>query len=208
MQRLLYIEASPRKNRSSSIQVAHNYLEAYRQKHPNAEVDTVDLWHHELPRFDADAIDAKYAIMQGHSLTEAERKSWRAVEQTIDDFKKADSYLFSLPMWNFGIPYPLKHYFDVIVQPSYTFQYSPSTGYEGLVVGKPVVVIYSRGGSYGPGTGGELFDLQKPYMESILRFIGFKDIKSIIIEPTAASEEAKENTIKHAKEEAIRLGSL
>lgn len=207
MKRLLYIEASPRKNRSSSIEVAHHYIDAYRKKHPTDEVETLDLWHHELPRFDGDAIDAKYAIMHGHSLTEAERKSWRAVEETIANFKKADSYLFSIPMWNFGIPYPLKHYFDVIIQPSYTFQFSPSTGYEGLVTDKPAVVIYSRGGAYGPGTGAESYDLQKPYMESVLRFIGFKDIRSILIEPTMASQEVKENAIKHAKEEAVRLAT-
>lgn len=205
MSRLLYIEASPRKKRSSSIQVAHTYLEAYQQSHPNDDVETLDLWQQELPRFDGDVIDAKYAIMHGQSHTEAQRKSWRAIEQTIANFKKADRYLFSLPMWNFGIPYQLKHYFDVIVQPSYTFTFSPSTGYQGLVTDKPAVIIYSRGGAYNLGTGGEALDLQKSYMEAILKFIGFTDIKSIIIEPTLAAPEAKEKTIKQAKEEAIRL---
>jgi len=207
MKRLLYIEASPRKKRSSSIEVAHAYLDAYLQRHPDHEVETLDLWHKELPRFDGDCIDAKYAIMHRHALTEAERKSWRAVEQMIDDFKRADCYLFSLPMWNFGIPYQLKHFFDVIVQPSYTFTHSPSTGYQGLVTGKPVVIIYSRGGSYGPGTGGEGFDLQKPYMEAVLKFIGFTDFKSILIEPTMTSQEVKEEVVKLAKEEAVRLAT-
>jgi FMN-dependent NADH-azoreductase len=205
MSRLLYIEASPRKKRSSSIQVAHTYLEAYQQNHPNDEVETLDLWQRELPRFDGDVIDAKYSIMHGQAHTEAQRKSWRAVEQTIAEFKKADRYLFSLPMWNFGIPYQLKHYFDLIVQPSYTFTFSPATGYQGLVTGKPAVIIYSRGGAYGSGTGGEALDLQKPYMETILKFMGFTDIKSIVIEPTLAAPETKEKSIQQAKEEAIRL---
>lgn len=205
MNRLLYIEASPRKKRSSSIEVAHTYLETYQKSHPDSEIETLDLWEKELPRFDGDVIDAKYSIMHGQSHTEAQRKSWRVIEQTIADFKKADRYLFSLPMWNFGIPYPLKHYFDVIVQPSYTFTFSPSTGYQGLVTGKPAVIIYSRGGAYGSGSGAEALDLQRPYMEAILKFMGFTDIQSIIIEPTLAAPEAKDDAIKQAKEEAIQF---
>ena len=54
----------------------------------------------------------------------------------IERFKGADKYLFSLPMWNFGIPYKLKHYIDVLVQPTYTFSFSPKEGYKGLVTRK------------------------------------------------------------------------
>lgn len=207
MSRLLYIEASPRKKRSSSIQVAHHFLEVYRESHPTDDIETFDLWQRELPAFDGDVIDAKYAIMHGQSHTEAQRKSWRIVENVIADFKRADRFLFSLPMWNYSIPYKLKQYFDVIVQPSYTFSYSPSEGYKGLVVGKPVVIIYSRGGAYGPGTGLESLDYQKTYMETILKFIGFTDIQSIIIEPTLASPEMKESAIKKAMEEAEKMAA-
>ncbi len=208
MSELLYIEASPRKKRSSSILVAHTFLDAYSLSHPDSRIETCDLWSKDLPRFDGDVIDAKYAIMHGQSQSEAQRKSWRAVEQMISDFKKANLYLFSIPMWNFGIPYPLKHYFDIIVQPSYTFSFSPENGYQGLVTGKPAVVIYSRGGAYGAGSGGEALDFQKTYMETILKFIGFTEIKSIVIEPTLVSEELKEKSIQSAKEEVIQLAKI
>lgn len=207
MNRLLYIESSPRKKRSSSIEVAHTFLEVYRQHHPEVEVETLDLWQKEIPVFDGDVIEAKYSIMHGQAHTEAQRKAWRSVEQMIADFKRADRYVFSLPMWNFSIPYKLKHFFDVIVQPSYTFSFSPSEGYKGLVTGKPAVIIYSRGGAYGSGTGAENLDLQKTYMETILKFIGFTDIRSIIIEPTLASADAKDEAVKRAKEEAEKLAA-
>lgn len=207
MHRLLYIESSPRKKRSSSIEVAHTFLETYREHHREDEVETLDLWHKELPAFDGDIIDAKYAVMNGQSHTEAQRKSWRAVEQMIADFKRADRYLFSLPMWNFNIPYKLKHFFDVIVQPSYTFNFSPSEGYKGLVTGKPVVLIYSRGGAYNIDTGAQHLDFQQTYMEAILKFIGFTDIRSIIIEPTLASAEQKDQSVKRAKDEATTIAA-
>lgn len=203
MSKLLYIESSPRKTRSASIQIARVFLEEYEKKHDHDEIQTIDLWHKEIPRFDGDTIDAKYAIMHNQSHTEAQRKAWREVEQIIAEFKAADKYVFSLPMWNYGIPYILKHYIDVLVQPGYTFSFSPSEGYKGLVSGKPVMLIYARGGAYGSGTGAEDLDFQIPYMETILKFIGFTDIKSIVIEPTLASEEEKKKALDKAKKEAV-----
>ncbi len=184
MARLLYIEASPRKERSASIKVAREFTESYRSSHPGDQIDIFDLWKMELPSFNGDIINAKYRILHGEAHTTAEKEAWRKVEEIIARFKGFDKYLFSLPMWNFGIPYILKHYIDIIIQPGYTFGYSPDTGYTGLVTGKPAALICARGGSYPPGTPGEAFDMQKRYMETILGFIGFTDIRSIVIEPT------------------------
>lgn len=206
MSKLLYIEASPRKKRSASIEIAHVFLNEYEKKHAASEVQTLDLWQKNIPAFDGDTIDAKYAIMHGQSQTEAQRKAWRTVEQLIAEFKAADKYVFSLPMWNFGIPYILKHYIDVLVQPSYTFSYTPEAGYKGLVTGKPVLLIYARGGSYGSPDSKSL-DMQKTYMETILKFIGFTDFRSIVIEPTLGSPQDKEKTMAKAKQEAIKLAA-
>jgi len=101
--------------------------------------------------------------------------------------------------WNFSIPYKLKHYIDVLVQPGYAFHVTPE-GYKGAITGKKVLLIYARGGEYGSGAGE--FDLQKRYMETILKFIGFEDFTSIVIEPTAAGQEKKEKALKHAEVEA------
>ena len=140
MSRLLYIEASPR---NTLIEVAKTFLETYQKSHPEDHVETLDLWQKEIPRFDGDTIDAKYAIMHGQAHTEAQRKSWRAVELMIAEFKQADRYLFSLPMWNFGIPYP-QALFRCDCATFYAFTYSPTEEYKGLVTGRPVVLIYSR----------------------------------------------------------------
>lgn len=184
MARLLYIEASPRKQRSASIQVAREFLDAYRQSHPDDEVAVLDLWQTTLPPFDGAIIDAKYRILHGEPHTAAEKEAWRAVEEIIAHFKGFDKYLFSLPMWNFGLPYILKHYIDILAQPGYTFSYSPEKGYQGLVTGKPAALIYARGGAYQPGTPAEAMDYQKRYLEMILGFIGFTDFRPIVVEPT------------------------
>jgi FMN-dependent NADH-azoreductase len=208
MAQLLYIESSPRKERSASIKIARSFVDEYLKTHPGDTVDTIDLWSNELPPFDGDTIDAKYAILHGEKPSDAQMRAWKPVEILIDHFKSADRYLISLPMWNFGIPYKLKHYIDILVQPSYTFSYSPDEGYKGLVTGKPVTVIYARGGAYKAGTETAGLDFQKAYMELVLGFIGFTDIKAIVAEPMLMSTpEEKQNIIQSALEEAKRMAA-
>jgi FMN-dependent NADH-azoreductase len=147
MPKLLYIEASPRKSRSKSIEVAHVFLSTLQNSHSSVEVDKLDLWSTELPSFHGDTVDAKYAILHGQPHTPEQAKAWQRVVEVIERFKSADWYLFSLPMWNFGVPYVLKHLIDVIVQPGLTFSFSPTEGYKGLVTGKKAVAVYARGGA-------------------------------------------------------------
>src|SRR3990172_6176688 len=186
MAKLLYVEASPRKERSASIEAAKAFVGEYRKTHPGDTVDTLDIWTTPLPEFNGEVIDAKYAILHGQEQTPGQKAAWKAVEAVIERFKGADKYLFSLPMWNFGIPYRLKHFIDVLVQPTYTFSFSPKEGYKGLVTGKNFAVVYARGGAYPAGSGGEAFDLQKKYMELLLGFIGFTALPRIVDEPPLA----------------------
>jgi len=183
MAKLLYIESSPRKERSKSIRVATAFLDAYREANPKDEIVTLDLWEKKMPEFDGFTIDAKYQVLHGQSFDADQQAAWQSVVDVCDEFKSADKYVMSLPMWNFGIPYKLKHYIDVIAQPGQTFSFSPETGYAGMVTGKPIVTIYARGGAYSSEESAEM-DFQKGYLQFLLGFIGFTDIHEILVEPT------------------------
>jgi FMN-dependent NADH-azoreductase len=189
MAKLLHIESSPRKERSHSIAAANEFLGAYRTTHPNDEIEIWDLWSAALPEFDGAILDAKYRILNGQEHSPTEAAAWKSVVDIFQRFNSADKYLLSLPMWNFGIPYKLKHLIDVITQPGLAFSYSPATGYTGLVSGKPIVVSYARGGEYNSSEQMKAFDFQKPYIEHILGFMGFTDIQSILVEPMLAAPE-------------------
>jgi len=52
------------------------------------------------------------------------------------------------------------------------------------VTGKPAAIVYARGGAYPANSPEESLDLQKRYVDTILGFIGFTDLRPIIIEPT------------------------
>jgi FMN-dependent NADH-azoreductase len=202
MARLLYIESSPRKERSVSIRVARAFLSAYEEAHPQDTVDRLDLWNEDLPPFDGDTIDAKYAIMNGQPHSAGQAAAWSRVVDACKRFSSADRYLLSVPMWNFGVPYVLKHYIDVITQPGLTFSFSPSEGYKGLATGSPAVVVYARGGAYTPEAGTASFDLQKPYVEAFLGFVGFTDVRSIVVEPTMQDPDKVAQIIADAEQRA------
>ncbi|MCL6621909.1 MAG: NAD(P)H-dependent oxidoreductase [Syntrophobacterales bacterium] len=184
MAQILYLKASPRVGRSHSVAVADSFVAAYQELHPGDPVEVLDLFQAELPAFDGLLVNAKYNILHGRPHSPEEAGAWRRVEELIGQFKAADKYVLATPMWNFSIPYRLKQYLDIIVQPTYTFSYAPDTGYRGLVTGKPIMLVCARGGAYPEGTLAAAYDLQTAYLKLILQFIGFTDLRWLLIEPT------------------------
>ena len=206
MDKLLYLQASPLIERSYSISAADAFVKAYQKINPSHIIQTMNLFDMELPAFDGFTLAARYAIMHGTDPSETEKSAWRAVEKVIEEFTGADKYVMAVPMWNFGLPYKLKHYLDVVVQSGYTFAYSPEEGFSGLVTGKPIFIAYARGGAYPPGSEFESYDMQVPYLEHVLGFMGFTDIRRVIVEPTVSDPESlialKEETVLQAREMA------
>jgi FMN-dependent NADH-azoreductase len=208
MSKLLYIQASPRAENSFSIRAADAFIDAYKKGHSDDKIVTLNVFEENIPAFKGYTIQAKYAIMHGRQHTKEQLKAWQNVEKLIEQFKSFDKYVLAVPMWNFNIPYRLKMYIDNLVQPGYTFTYSQEKGYEGLVGDKPVLVVYSRGGQYPPGSEAEALDMQKKYIELILGFIGLKDIRSVIVEPTLqggpdTAQEKLAEAIKQARQLAV-----
>lgn len=184
MAKLLHIQASPMGERSFSTRAARVFLEAYRAANPQDAIEEMDLWKAVLPDFDAVAASGKYKIMRGLDHSEDEARAWSGVVRTIDQLKAVDKVVVSTGMWNFSIPYRLKQYIDIVVQPSLTFSYDAEKGYSGLVTGKPLQLILASGGEYPLDSPMAVFDFQKPYLETIFGFIGFNDIRTLRVEGT------------------------
>ncbi len=105
-------------------------------------------------------------------------------------------------MWNFGIPYRLKHYFDVIAQAGADLRLRAGQSYFGLVTGKPSVNVYASGGVYTPGSGMDAYDLQSKYLRQLLGFMGITDLKEIYACGTAINKDGVETAKKQAVEVA------
>jgi len=192
MEKLLHIIATPRGEDSRTLKVSEMFLENFRIKYPNCYIDELNLSVEEIPSLTLKMVYGKYILLGGKEITEGLKDAWRIVEQQIERFLAADCYLISTPMWNFNIPYTLKQYIDIIVQPKYLFRYT-KTGVEGLVKNKKMVIITSRGGDYSINRPEHSLDFQEPYLRAIFGFVGLTDIKFVIAQPMdmGASLEAK-----------------
>jgi FMN-dependent NADH-azoreductase len=183
MSKLLHILASPRVE-SYSTRVAKAFLDSYRQARPEDPIEVLDLFRADIPPFYAPQAKAKYAVMAGETPRDEAEAAWQPVIKTINHFKGFDKYVLSSPMWNFGVPYRLKQYVDVIVQPGLTFAFSPEKGYTGLVTDRPLMLILARGGVYPTGNPCETFDFQETYLRAVFGYIGFTDIRAVRIQGT------------------------
>src|SRR5690606_19134499 len=114
------------------------FLEHYRRANPSDEIVTCDLWSDALYEFRGPAADGKLKTMAQMELSEDEDQQFRGVAPYIEQLMRADKVVVSAGMWNFGVPYRLKHWLDLIIQPGQTFGFNPETGYFGMVEGKPV----------------------------------------------------------------------
>jgi FMN-dependent NADH-azoreductase len=206
MPTLLHIESSPRKKRSASLDVARAYVDAYRDTHPDHRIDVLDLWSVAMPEFDGDALDAKYADLSGAPLSQDQQQAWTSIRQLAQRLHDADTLLFSVPLWNFSIPYKLKHFIDVVSQRGILFSFD-ERGLQGLLKEKKAVVMYARGLDYsvGSSTPAHSFDFQRPFMEAWLRSVGVTDVKSIVVEKTLLGPELDHAARQAAREQAVTL---
>ena len=92
-------------------------------------------------------------------------------------------------MWNFGIPYKLKQWIDVITQPGLTFRFDPAQGYLPLLKDRPTIVILASGSDFVTGMNRGRIDMATPYLREVLRFIGISDVRFVPIGPTAGPAE-------------------
>jgi len=187
---LLHISASPRGEQSESLALAATFLDTYRAQHPDHEILEWNLWDGSLPEFGPAAAAAKMDVFAGSEPTGPGADAWAAARATFERFAAADRLLFSVPMWNAGVPYILKQFIDVISQPGMVFGFDPEHGYTGLVTGRKAAVVYTSA-VYGDGRGpafGE--DHQMPFFEGWLRWAGITDITSVGFRPNLATADA------------------
>ncbi len=200
MEKLLHIIATPRGKDSRTLKVSQAFLGAFSKKYPKSRVDELNVITENIPGLTVKMIDGKYILLGGKDLSGEIKEAWEPIQQHIERFLAADSYLVTTPMWNFGIPYPLKQYIDIIVQPKYLFRYTEK-GVEGLAKNKKMVVITSRGGDYGPESAFHSYDFQEPYLRAVFGFVGITDITFINAQPMdALGPDVQRDKIQEAKE--------
>lgn len=204
--RILYIEASPRKQQSASIQVARAFLAEWQARDPGTTVDTIDVWALPLPEFDGAALEGKYAGIAGRPLTAEQDRAWTTIRELAARFLAADLILIGTPMWNYGVPYKLKHLIDLISHKDILFRFD-AVGSRGMVTAATVVVIGARGSGYSTDMPAESYDFQLRYLQTWTRMIGIADFRTVLVEKTFNAGEVDEASRAAASAESERLAA-
>lgn len=189
MTKVLFVNSSPRAERAYSGRAAQAFFEVYRATNPNDEIETLNLWDTELPNFDGDMLTAKYAVMRQEKFTKAQQQAWAQVKEIADHFASFDKLVFAVPMWNYSIPYVLKHYIDIILQPGMAFGRTPEGAIEGLHKGKKVLCICAAGSPYDEGSPIAHADFVRPYLKWIFNWIGVEEPQFEMVAPTTKGDE-------------------
>ncbi len=202
--KLLHLIATPRGNNSRTLAISQQFLDSLKEAHPDIEIEELDLFNTELPPISGNNVIAKYAVIEGNDLETAAQGEWGDIERITRRFLSFDIYLISTPMWNFGVPYPLKHYIDTIMQAGYLFQFTEK-GTKGILQDKKLICITSRGGNYSAGSKISSLNYLEQYLTSLFEFVGIEDISFINAQPTDATPELTASRIAEAQEKAKQL---
>jgi FMN-dependent NADH-azoreductase len=199
---LLDIQSLPRGESSDSIALTTSFIEACKSSNTSMVVDTLNVWHEQLPEFDHKAIGAKYKAVKHETMTETEITVWEHIQSLIQRFRKADRIVLGTPMWNFGLPYKLKQLIDLVAQRNYLFSYDGKR-YGPLLNVEKAIAVYTRGSRFLEGTPipPSRFDHQATYLDFWLQLVGVRDLRSAIVD-NAWNRDHQESEVSLAKGKA------
>jgi len=192
--KLLRVDSSARRS-SVTRQMTARFVEAWQREHPEGTVIERDLATTALPHVTDEWVQAIHT--DPASLTAEQKQILQLSDTLIDELVQAETIIIGAPMYNFAIPAPLKAWIDQVVRVGKTVLFGAGMP-QGILQGKKVYVVTSRGGAYRPSTPTAHFDHQEPYLRHILGFIGLTDVTFIHAEnqkPGAQGELARETAI-------------
>jgi len=192
MSKVLVLKSSILADNSQSNQLADYAVSQFQAANSNAQVTVRDLAANPIPVLDGELVGALRP--SGATLSARQEEALALSDALIAELQAHDVIVITAPMYNFNIPTQLKNYFDLVARAGVTFKYTEK-GPEGLVTGKRVVVLTSRGGIHKETPS----DLVAPYLKLFLGFLGMKDVEVIFAEGMAYGPEAAAKTKDEAK---------
>ena len=183
---------------SHSTRLANELVGALRERQPAGQLSVLDLGQQTLPELDEAALQALFTPAEQRSEAQAARVAQDMA--LIEQVKAQDVLVLAVPMINFGIPAQLKNWIDAIAKAGVTFRYT-ANGPEGLLPGKTVYIVLTRGGIHRD----QPIDTMVPYLKTVFGFLGMTDLHFIYAEGLAMGPEAEARGLAAAREQIAGL---
>jgi len=191
---LLRVDASARNEGSTTRRLADGVQARWSARHAGGRVQRRDLALDPVPHIAAATIQGFYTPPEQMSVEL--RRATAQSDALIAELKAAHTVLISAPIYNFSIPSSLKAWIDHVVRIGHTFAYD-NGDFRGLVKGPRAVLALAYGAG---GYGGALaqMDHLRPYLTSLLSFIGITQIEVIAVEATTADADTVARNVQAA----------
>lgn len=194
--RLLRIDTSARIEGSISRRLANHYQAAWQQHHPDGDVVVRDLALQAVPHIADLTIQGYYTAP--NQMTPTLKSATALSDELIRELKAASTLLISAPIYNFSIPSALKAWIDQVVRIGQTFSYE-SGQFQGQLRGTHAVLVlaYGAGGYTGPL---QSMDHLRPYLVSLLQFIGIEHVAVVTAESTTGDAQTVADNVQAAQD--------
>lgn len=166
---LLHIDSSIQGDRSVSRRLTARAAQRWQDAHPDGTVTYRDLGEHPLPHLDTASGTARMLPPDQHTPEQA--ASWSLTEHLVSEITAADTIILGLPLYNFGPPSTIKAWVDHLIAPGLSLD--PVTR-EGLLGGRDLLVIATRGGGYAEGTPRAGWDHASPWLPHGISLTGLE----------------------------------
>ncbi len=148
-------------------------------------------------------LESRYRLINGQAVEPAFEAQWAELRKRVDRLLGVDVWLFSTPMWNFGLPYRLKHYLDLIIQPTMAFTNDAAGAIDAHGTNKIAVLIGAGALDIRPGAPLAALDFTLSHLAQCLRvYFGVPEIHEIRAVPTFGDEESVEQAMAAARIQA------
>jgi FMN-dependent NADH-azoreductase len=183
---------------SQSTRLANELTERLLAANPGATLTLRDLTTRPLPVLDEAALGALFTPAEQRSAEQAARVAQD--DALIAEVQAADVLVLAVPMYNFGVTAQFKNWNDAIARAGTTFRYT-AQGPEGLLKGKKVYAVLTRGGQYRDTPA----DSQVPWIKMVLGFLGMNDVQFIYAEGLNMGPEAADAGLASAQRDIAAI---
>lgn len=201
--KLLVARAHPLDStQSRSMQMADAFVEGFRQTHPDALVEDINLYSAAVPEIDLDLLSAWAEMRSGEPflhLSPMQQAKVTLFENYTMQFLSSQLIVVANPLWNMSVPTRLKAWIDTVCRAGVTFRYDTDGRAIGLATGRKVIHLQSSGGYFGGK------DPASEYVRTIFTFLGC-EVDQLVSEGVDHEPDRADEIMAETLRQAIELG--
>lgn len=157
-----------------------------------------NLLQEKLIPYGLEHVSAKMRLIHNQGTPE-DKALFQPILDMAEELNRADILVIGAPMWNFSVPYILKQYIDISIQPGINFMESPLRP---VTSGKSLVLVTSCGGTYRDGNRP---DFLRSYLKDIFHMVGFE--KAFEVNIQGASQKDRTKLLSKARLQLLEIAA-